>query len=161
MTQIWQYAAAFLLLDIPLVGLFLVLGAFFPVRLARTHRLTLELPGRSLLVGIVNFLFFGALAFVFLQWAKNGAGLFNLLAVLLVALLCIGVTFGLTAAAETVGERLAPKATGIWKSAAGAALLSLACAFPLLGWFGLLPYAALQGLGGFILSFFLRGAPEH
>jgi len=161
MNQLWQFAAAFFLLDVPLIVLFIVLGVFFPLRLARTRSLTLAMPGRALLVGFVNFLFFGALAFVFLQWGKNGTALLSLVAVLLCAMLSIGATFGLAAASETVAERLAPTMAGIWKSAAGAALLSIACAFPLLGWFGLLPYTLLLGLGGFILSFFLRGPAER
>ena len=162
MNQLWQYAAAFLLLDVPLILLFAVLGVLFPARLARARKLTLSMPGRALLVGLVNALFFGALTFVFLQWANQGAGLFNLLAILLIAFLSIGLTFGLAAVAETVGERLAPQAAGFWKSVTGAALLSLACAFPFLGWFGLLPYTALLGLGGLILSFFLRAPlPEE
>jgi hypothetical protein len=159
MNNLLQIAAAFLVLALSLAAFFGVLGVFFPARLGRTRQIMAELPGRSFWVGAVNFLFLGALAFVFAQLGnQNGGSFFYILAILLAAVLGVGASFGLGAAAETVGERLAPRAAGLWKTAAGTGLLSLACAFPFVGWFGLLPFALFSGLGGFILTFFIANA---
>ena len=158
MNNVLQIAAAFLVLGVSLCGFFAVLGVFFPGRVARTRQMMTALPRRSFLVGAVNFLFLSALTFVLAQLgAQNSNNLLNFLAILLAALLGVGASFGLGAAAETVGERLAPGASGLWRTAAGTGLLSLACAFPFVGWFGLLPFALFSGLGGFILTFFMHG----
>jgi hypothetical protein len=47
------------------------------------------------------------------------------------------------------------------RTAYGAVILALACALPFIGWFGLLPYAGLLGIGAFILSFFQRQHSER
>jgi sorbitol-specific phosphotransferase system component IIBC len=76
------------------------------------------------------------------------------------AALSIGVSFGLAAVAEVLGARVREQAAGLARTAWGTILLALACALPFVGWFGMLPYSASLGLGGFILSFFSRPAAE-
>ncbi len=157
MNNALQILLAGLALIVSLSAFFAVLGVFFPARLARTRQLVEARPGRSFLVGAVNFLFFGALTLLFAHVGGQPArGFFTLLAILCAALLSVGASFGLAIAVEITAERLVPQAAGLWRTAAGTALLSLACALPFVGWFGLLPFVLFSGLGGFILSFFAR-----
>jgi hypothetical protein len=58
--------------------------------------------------------------------------------------------------AELVGERLAPAQTALRRTLWGTLALGLGSALPFAGWFLLLPYAALTGLGAFIVGFFWR-----
>jgi hypothetical protein len=69
------------------------------------------------------------------------------------ALLIIGLGFGLTGMVLLVGERLAPAHGPTARTVWGALALSLACATPVVGWWALLPYAAVTGLGAFVLSY--------
>jgi hypothetical protein len=155
MNTLFEITAGVLLINLSLIAFFAVLGVFFPNRLGRTRQLMSGMPGRSLLVGLVNLIFLGLLALVFYQLGQK-TGIFYLPALLLAALLLIGASFGLAAVAETVGERVAPQAAPFWRTACGGLLLGLGCVLPVVGWFGLLPYALLLGLGGWILTFFVR-----
>ena len=58
---------------------------------------------------------------------------------------------------QLVGDKFAPETDKqlihtLW----GTALLALACGLPFVGWFGLLPFIGLVGLGALILSLFSR-----
>jgi hypothetical protein len=155
-----QPLAAFLLITgsaLCLVALFLVLETLFPRLVARTHDAAEAMPGRAFLLGLVNFLFLFALLAVLSALGENlRIGALQLLALLVLALLLILLTFGLAGVAQLLGARLAPERGPLARTLWGAAALTLACLTPFLGWFGLLPYTALLGLGAFILSWFRR-----
>jgi hypothetical protein len=144
-----------------LVAFFAVIGALFPNRLAQAEAVVEMMPGRAFTVGLVNLVFFGAVMLVLFSLAERfqGGGLRALGSIFLVAL-SVGVSFGLAAVVEVLGARIRDQAAGLMRTAWGTILLALACALPFIGWFGLLPYVASLGLGGFILSFFSRPAPE-
>jgi hypothetical protein len=140
---------------------FLALRVFFPGRVARTRALAELMPGRAFAVGLVNFLFFGAIVFVLLVLSDNIVNelvrsLISLPVILLLILLGIGLSFGLAAMAELAGERLAPAQSAFRRTLWGTLTLVLGSALPLAGWFLLLPYAGLTGLGAFILAMFWR-----
>jgi hypothetical protein len=161
MIETFQFALLAVALLLCLAAYFAVLAAFFPRRVAKTERICAEAPGRALLAGIVNLAFLGALFLAFYAAAGlAGAELQQLVAGLFLFLLGVGLSFGLAGLVELAGARLAPKQGRAGRSAVGAIALSLACALPFAGWFVLLPYVALTGLGGFILSFFDRRALE-
>jgi hypothetical protein len=140
-----------------LVAFFAVVAAFFPYRVSRMEVVIDGMPGRSFVVGLVNLIFFGAVMLVFFSLAErfNGGGLRAVGGIFLVCL-SIGVSFGLAGVVQVLGARIKDGATGLVRTAWGTILLALACGLPFVGWFGLLPYAAGLGLGGFILSFFTR-----
>lgn len=144
-----------------LVAFFAVLWAFFPNRLARIEAIVDRMPGRSFTVGLVNLVFFGAVILVLFSLAERfpWVGLRALGGIFLV-LLSTGVSFGLAGVVQVVGGRVKAQADGLVRTAWGTILLALACGLPFIGWFGLLPYAASLGLGGFLLSFFSRPSPE-
>jgi hypothetical protein len=136
-----------------LVALFAVMGVLFPRTLERTRAAVEELPARSFLIGLVNVLFVLAIV-VGLGALRNSMGpsYLDLLALLVLAILAVGVTFGLAAVVQAVGGRLLPGRSQLAQRAWGAVALVLACLTPYVGWFGLLPYLALTGLGAFILG---------
>jgi len=52
-----------------------------------------------------------------------------------------------------IGERIFPDLSISKQTIWGTACLSLACALPFVGWFLLLPYVGLTGIGAVILGF--------
>ncbi len=143
-----------------LIGYFLALGAFFSRRVAKTQFMIGTAPGRSLGIGLVNFVFFSVIAFVLFQLSEGAGGALGVIlsipALLITAALGVALSFGLAGMVNVIGERVLPEASALKRSAWGTAILSLACALPLAGWFLMLPYAGLMGIGAFILGFFQR-----
>jgi hypothetical protein len=115
------------------------------------------MPGRSLGIGFVNFLFFAMLALVLLSVAENAGpfirGVLTIPATIILALLAIALSLGLTGMANLIGERVFPGLPA-WKQILwGTICLSAACALPLVGWFLLLPYVGFVGIGAVILGY--------
>jgi len=147
----------FILVAISLVAFFVVLIALFPQRLAKTSAIADAMPGRAFLVGLVNFLFFGALAVALLALNDRvGHGVLVIPALFFLTPLTMGLSFGLGGITQLLGRRLAPQKTELQRTIWGALTLGFACLLPFVGWFGLLPYTGLLGLGAFIISFFYR-----
>jgi hypothetical protein len=120
-------------------------------------------PGRSLLLGLVNFVFAGiAIGLLLLPTRVGGivAGIFVFLAGL-VGMALIGLLLlGLVSAASLLGSRMGNR-TGEVKSVAGTqlrggALLLLACLTPFLGWFIFAPLVVWTALGAAIQTIFRR-----
>jgi hypothetical protein len=160
MPEILRLSLVTILLTVGLVAYFLVAGALFPQRLAKTRSLINSATGRSFGVGLVNFVFFTVIAVVLFSLAENTGpfikGLLTIPALLITAFLLIMLSFGLSATAGLLGERIFPDLPAWKQSACGTICLSFACAVPFVGWFLLLPYTGLIGIGAFILGFFQR-----
>lgn len=136
-----------------LTGFFLVMGALFPRVVQRSVRAADRSPGRSLLVGLINILFLGALGLGFGSLAENsGAGIFQLAAVVLFSLLAILLSFGLTGLVQLVGGRLLPASHQTWQYVLGSWALLLGSLTPFVGWFILLPYLAMVATGSVLLG---------
>lgn len=160
MSDVLRLLVIIILLLIGLSAYFLVWNALFATRVSRTVSIAQTIPARSFGIGLVNFLFFSVIAIVLLSVAENAGafikGLLTIPAILILAFLAIMLSFGLTAMAHFIGERIFPEAPA-WKQLLwGTVCLSLACALPFVGWFLLLPYAGCIGLGAVILSFFQK-----
>lgn len=155
MSDITRLIAVALFGAATLAAFFVVLAALFPDRVARTRAAAGRAPGRSFFIGLVNAAFFLALILALQAIGEaTGLQLFGIPAVLLLALLSIAALFGLGGVVQLVGERLLPERSHYLRLAAGAVTLGLGCALPFAGWFGLLPYVTVLGLGAFALSFF-------
>jgi hypothetical protein len=155
MMQLLQLTALLVFGSLTLTAFFVVLVALFPRRLARTRAVAEAMPGRSMLVGAINLIFFSAVVIALValnQW--TGARLFVLPALAVLAVLLVAATFGLGGVVQLVGERLLPQSSGMRRTVLGTLTLGWACALPFLGWFGLLPLVVAFGLGAFILSLF-------
>jgi hypothetical protein len=140
---------------------FLVVNALFASRVARTRSLAQYTTGRSFGIGLVNFLFFAAIALVLLSVAENTGpfirGILTIPAMVILALLSIALSLGLAGMSNLIGERLFPDLPAWKQTLWGAVCLSLACALPFVGWFLLLPYVGFVGIGAVILGFLQRG----
>lgn len=160
MTDILRLLLIVLLLTISLAAYFLVVGALFASRVTKTQRVINQMPGRSFLVGLVNFLFFGVIAVILFSVAENAGGAIKVIltipALSITALLTVILSFGFAGMVNMVGERILPEHSSLKKSAWGTVILAFACALPFVGWFLLLPYAGLVGFGAVILGFFQR-----
>ena len=155
MDQLIGLLVAVPLLGATLVGLFVVMNALFTTLIARTGQTAETQAARSFLVGLVNLVFVGALISAVIALA-DGTGLDFLIvvAVVLAVLLVIGTTFGLAAMVQIIGSRLVPGGQGLRPGIWGTIALTLGCLTPYVGWFGLLPYVGLRGLGAFLLALF-------
>ncbi len=161
MSEILRIFVVILILTLGLVAYFLTANALFPQRVAKTKTIASITPGRSFGIGLVNFTFFSIIAIVLISISeKIGNGFFKgailLPALIIIAIIVIMLTFGLTGIANQVGERILPDALP-WKQIVwGAVCLCFACALPLAGWFLLFPYIGFVGIGAFILGIFQR-----
>jgi hypothetical protein len=153
MEQLLGLLIAVPLLGATLVGLFVVMNALFTSWIARTSEAAETQAARSFLVGLVNLIFFGALIAALLALI-DGTGLDFLivLPILLAIALVIGIAFGLAAMVQVVGARILPGGQGLRPLIWATILLTLGCLAPYVGWFGLLPYLALRGLGALVLA---------
>lgn len=160
MTDILRLLTIILLLTISLAAYFLIIRALFPNRMAKTQRIINQMTGRSFLVGLVNFLFFGVIAIVLFSISDKTAGaikaILTIPAFLITALLSVLLSFGLAGMVNVMGERILPEHSSLKKSIWGTAILAFACALPFVGWFLLFPYTGLVGFGAVILGFFQR-----
>ncbi len=138
-----------------LTALFAVTNALFPQRCAQTRLAAESMPGRAFLIGLVNALFLAALVLGFIALSEaTGWDIFVIPAVAILAVLTVGVAFGLTGVTQLIGDRLFPERGALQRAAWGTLSLYFASLTPFVGWFGVLGYTALLGLGAFILSFF-------
>lgn len=147
-------------LGLILIPFFIVLSALFPVRTAKIMEVITRMPGRSFSIGLVNFLFFLAVAMLLFSLSEQANGLLKgilfVLALAITIILSVSLSFGLTGMATVIGERITPTQSPWRRTLWGALLLGLGCAVPLLGWFLLLPAAAWAGMGAFIIVYFQK-----
>jgi hypothetical protein len=121
--------------------------------------------GRSTLLGLVNFLFFGAI-FTLAIWLSEQSGNFVAgIFVFLAGLIGIGIivmaVFGLVAFANLLGERIGDKSNSPFKAnLRGGLLLILAGIAPYIGWFLFTPLVVWAGLGAAITAFVRRREKE-
>jgi hypothetical protein len=139
----------FLLLVTGLLALIVLCATLYPRLVARAQANVERMPLRCLLVGLVNFIFFGLLAAAF----GSGGDLGGLLALLLLTTLFSFVALGITAVAAAIGDRLPLDGLGpLRRLSSGAGLLLAAALVPLVGWIGVVLGSSLIGLGGAIIA---------
>ncbi|MFQ5400954.1 MAG: hypothetical protein ACE5E7_15325 [Anaerolineae bacterium] len=146
---------------VALVALLTLLVFLIPRQVEYARQTLATHPGRSFVVGLVNFLFFGVLAMLFSQ---NGELLQLIAVVILLALLGLAL-IGLSGLAALLRPRLYPPheesslsllaATGRTCAILVASLLA-----PATGWFILAPIALLTSLGAGIATLVKRGHRE-
>ena len=145
-----------------LICLLTLVTVLFPRIAGAAQRSAAAMPGRSLLLGVVNLLFFTALVVVLTaagERASSRSGVLEVLALAPALVLAAGMTLGLAAMSALIGDRMVPQRGPISQVVIGAAALVLAGLTPFLGWFLFFPVTALVGLGGVVIGLFSR-APE-
>lgn len=140
-----------------IAAFFAVLNVLFGSIVGKAARAADEMPGRAFLVGVINIIFLGIIAMGFIALSRAIEFDFLQIPSLIVALFLVSsVAFGLAGMAKLVGARLATDSGEHFQVALGGIALTFACATPYVGWFGLLPYLMLRGVGGLVLGIFPR-----
>jgi hypothetical protein len=153
MMELVQLTAALVIGSVMISAFFLVLAALFPNRVARAQAAAAAMPGRSAVVGLVNWIFFAAVVMALLSLAQwTGIQFFAVPALVIMAAVLLAAIFGLAGVVEFIGARLLVNSSSVRRTGLGALALGWACALPFVGWFALLPYVLALGLGAFILS---------
>lgn len=123
----------------------------------RTSRTMETMPGRSFVLGAINFIFFFAVAAVLAQIGQGIGGffgrLFSLAALVIAIVLLLLLSIGLAGLVRLISERTndsRPLAVGhLLRSAV---LLVGGALAPFAGWFVLVPLALFIGLGATIIA---------
>ena len=142
-----------------LISMFAVIDLMLPALVEQT-RAALEVSlGRSLLLGLANFIFAGvAVGLLSLPTHAGGvvAGIFvfliGLVGLAVIALLLLG----LVSVASLLGGRLSAVNSPVASDLRGGALLVLACLTPYLGWFVFTPLVLWTAFGAAIKTTFRR-----
>ncbi|NUM47120.1 MAG: hypothetical protein HUU38_20660 [Anaerolineales bacterium] len=143
-----------LLMGLCLAAYFSVLQTLFPVRTERARQMAETSPIRAFFVGLVNFLFFGAICLVSLALGERVHGIFLIPGLMVLGLLAAALSLGLSGVVQLTGNRLFPEKSSLARTVWGTGTVYLACLTPFVGWFGLFIYVGLLGIGAFILTFF-------
>jgi hypothetical protein len=138
-------------LGICLVALMLVVAVLSPGLTQRAKQHLERTPGKALVVGLVNYVFLGAIALVLMNLGPIGA-----IGLVLAILLLVGSFLGLPAVAALIGSRLHAlrgRDTSPWgEIVAGSVALELAILVPVVGWFILLPGLFFWSFGAAALA---------
>lgn len=162
MSQLANILFLAFLTGICLIAYFSILHALFPARTERTRLIAETSPVRAFFVGLVNFLFFGAICLVAITLGEKVHGIFIFPGLIVLAGLLVALSLGLSSVVQLAGNRLFPEKSPFARTAWGTGVVYLACLTPFVGWFGLFVYVGLLGIGAFILSFFQpKGIPTE
>jgi hypothetical protein len=145
-----------------LVSIFTVIGLLLPVPVNRTRAALETSLGRSLLLGLVNFLCVGLLDALFIVLAqrlgniKIIAGVLVVIGALLSLALALLSMLGLASLADLLGHHIGEPKNEFHALARGGGLLFLAGLTPFIGWFAFTPLVLLAGLGAAFQTIFKR-----
>jgi hypothetical protein len=161
MTDILRSIPVFLLLTFLLACYLLVFGALFTSRVEKASEHIRGSLWRAFWIGLVNFLFFGAIVLLLFALSEGVRKTFLGVVLLLpAATITIAIfaflSLGLASISAVIGERLFPEAAAWKRSFFATLLLGAGCTIPVLGWFLLLPFAALTGFGAVLLTYYQR-----
>lgn len=132
--------------------------ALFTERVTALQTIAMATPLRAFVIGLINLTFFGVLALALASIAGQGGAAALLWLPALIAIICllVALSFGLSAFAQMLGERLLPDAGLARQSLIGALLLIAAALLPVAGWLVLFPFVACVGVGAFVMSLVRR-----
>lgn len=140
-----------------LAALLALMVVLLPNLSNRTARTMETMPGRSFVLGGINFVFFSAVAFVLAQIGEGiggfFGGIFSLTALFISMILLLLLSVGLAGLVRLISERTNEgKAVSVGQLLKAAVLLVGAMLAPLAGWFVLTPIALFVGLGATIMA---------
>jgi len=162
MEPLLRILTLFILIPLCLFGFFVVMNILFHEQISRTRNILQQTLRRSFWIGLVNVLFFLPVSIILLSLGNAASGPLAAI-VMLPGLLLLGVllslaSFGLTCIVNRIGEQLMPEQNLLKRTFWGTLFLCLACGLPFVGWFLLLPYVLIIGVGAAILGFFQKSA---
>lgn len=132
------------------VSYWLMFSALFAPAVGRAQQALATRPMRVLLMGALVGI---PLVLLGLAMAANGAGPIKLLGVTLLILLTTAALFGSTGLVRMVGLGLGNPQTARSNGGVvlrGGSVVAIACVFPLVGWFLLLPVVLIVGFGAML-----------
>ena len=145
---------------ITVVALLAAINLLLPKPVEKVQKNLEESLGRSTLLGLVNFLFFGGLFILFVWLAERlgnvVAGIFIFLAGVIGVGIIVLAVFGLVAFANLLGNRIGEAGSPFKTNLRGGLLLLLAGNAPYIGWFLFTPLVIWAGLGAAIQAFLRR-----
>jgi hypothetical protein len=134
-----------------LLSLLAVFKALFTERVDKIEQALNEGLARNFWLGLVNTLVFLSLAAILTSVSQStGFTLISILAVAILGIYFVGLTFGLSALSQYLGGRLFPAREGLAAQWRGGLALALGVLTPYAGWFLLLPYALCLAFGAFV-----------
>lgn len=146
-----------LLGGITVVALFAAVTLMIPAPVEETRQNLESTPGRSLLLGLVNFIFFSIIATLLGWLAQQAGGWLGGVFIFLAGLILLGLSvlsiIGLVALANLFSEHTGKTKTPLAAQMRGGALLLLAALAPYIGWFIFTPLVVWAGLGAAISTF--------
>ena len=162
MEPLLRILTLFIIIPLCLFGFFIVMNILFPEQISKTRNTLQQTLKRSFWIGLVNVLFLLPVSLILLSLSNATGG--PLAAILMIpGLILLGIllglaSFGLTCIVNRIGEQIMPEQNLLKRTFWGTLSLSLACGLPFVGWFLLLPYVLIIGVGAAILGFFQRNA---
>lgn len=136
------------------VGVWLLCRGLWPNHLQSAERQIADRLGLTLLAGIPPA---GGAVIVTLVLASVGGGPGKALAAIFASCFLLFAHAGLAGAVAHVGRKLGSESDTAWRASfRGGVALALAYAFPILGWFILLPASIVLGAGASVIAL-LRG----
>ncbi len=149
---------------ITIIALFAALTLLLPTPIAKTRANLENSLWRSLLLGVVNFIFFAVLGLIFFwlseRSGKGLGGIFIFFAGVIIIGIAIFALLGVTAFANLLGERMGGGKTAFTSDLRGGTLLLLAGLAPYVGWFIFLPLVLWTGFGAAIAALLRRKVKE-
>ena len=163
MNNVFELLVIVILGGSSILAFFAVVILILPGPIAKTGSVLEEMGGRSLLLGLVNFAFFGLLVVLCVWLAEKAGGVLAAVLTLIGGLIALAIIIfsliGLITLAQLLGNRMGRETTPFLNIVRGGALLLLAGLAPYVGWFILTPLAIWTGLGASI-SALLRKRQE-
>lgn len=162
MDRIFDIVLVFLISGVALIALLASVAILFPRPVEKTRDILSASFGRSFLLGLVNFLFFGALVALLARFGQEARGALAAILLLLALILALALTgftlLGLSALTSLAGERIGEGTTSFRRHLRGSLLLVLAGLTPYIGWFAFAPVVLITSLGAGIQSWFRKEA---
>ena len=156
MDNVFNILLVILFGGLSLLAFFAALILLLPKTIQQTQQALESSGGRSLLLGLVNFIFFGLLATLGVWLSEKTGGVLAGIFVLLSGAIALGIAIltliGLAALANLLGTRIKVDAAPFETILRGGALLILAGMAPYIGWFLFTPLVAWAGLGAAITT---------
>jgi hypothetical protein len=145
-----------------LISIFTVIGLLLPNLVDQTRTVLETSPGRSLLLGAINFLCVGILDALFIWLAqlvnnvKVIGGILVIIGGIITITLALLVFLGLASLANLLGHHVGEPNNDFNAFTRGGALLFLAGLTPFIGWFAFTPLVIWAALGAAIQTLFRR-----
>jgi len=160
MNRIFDILLVLLFSGIGLISLLGAVAVLFPRHVEKARGLLSASYWKSFVLGLVNFLFFGALAALLARFGQQARGalaaILILLAIILALALLAFTLLGLSALTSLAGERIGEGNSSFRRQLRGSLLIVLAGLTPYIGWFAFTPIMLIMSLGAGIQAWFRK-----